>query len=187
MKKTLGLDLGTNSLGWAILDDLTGDIIDKGVVVFPEGIDATNDTLETPAAIRRAARMARRMKFRCRLHKMKLLEILCKNGMSPITGRELETWKKTGAYPVNNKAFINWLKSTDVSNPYADRASAAAGNVTPLVLGRELYHIAQRRGFKSSRKDAEADGAENKDLGAVKGDIATLTQEIADAGCSTLG
>ena len=187
MKKTLGLDLGTNSLGWAILDDLTGDIIDKGVVVFPEGIDAANDTLETPAAIRRAARMARRMKFRRRLRKMKLLEILCKNGMSPICERELETWKKSGAYPVNNKAFINWLKSTDVSNPYADRAAAAAGKVPPLVLGRALYHIAQRRGFKSSRKDAEADGAENKDLGAVKGDIATLTQEIADAGCSTLG
>ena len=64
MKKTLGLDLGTNSLGWAVLDDITGDILDKGVVVFPEGIDAANDTLETPAAIRRAARMARRMKFR---------------------------------------------------------------------------------------------------------------------------
>lgn len=57
MNKTLGLDLGSNSLGWAVLDDLTGDILNKGVVVFPEGIDAANDTLETPAAIRRAARM----------------------------------------------------------------------------------------------------------------------------------
>lgn len=187
MNKTLGLDLGTNSLGWAVLDDITGDILDKGVVVFPEGIDAANDTLETPAAIRRAARMARRMKFRRKLRKWKLLDILSKNGMSPISTQELEAWKKSGVYPIENKAFINWLKSTDVSNPYADRAAAASGKVAPLVLGRALYHIAQRRGFKSSRKDASADGAEEKDLGAVKGDIIALTKEIADAGCRTLG
>ncbi len=187
MKTTLGLDLGTNSLGWAVLDDITGDILNKGVVVFPEGIDAANDTLETPAAVRRAARMARRMKFRRKLRKWKLLEILSRNGMCPISEQELESWKKSGVYPVENKAFVNWLKSTDVSNPYADRAAAASGKVSPLVLGRALYHIAQRRGFKSSRKDAQADGTEDKDLGAVKGDIIALTNEIADAGCRTLG
>ena len=187
MKKTLGLDLGTNSLGWAVLDDITGDIIDKGVVVFPEGIDAANNTLETPATIRRAARMARRMKFRRKLRKWALLKILIDNGMCPMSKQELEAWKKSGVYPVGDKAFINWLKSTDTSNPYADRAAAASGKVAPPVLGRALYHIAQRRGFKSSRKDAKDDGTENKELGAVKGDIAALTKEIADAGCRTLG
>ena len=187
MKKTLGLDLGTNSLGWAVLDDITGDILDKGVVVFPEGIDAANDTLDTPAAIRRAARMARRMKFRRKLRKWKLLEILSRNCMCPISASELETWKKTGIYPATDKAFINWLKSTDTLNPYCDRAAAASGKVPPHVLGRALYHIAQRRGFKSSRKDASTDGAEDKELGTVKGDIAALTKEIADAGCRTLG
>jgi len=187
MNKTLGLDLGTNSLGWAVLDDITGDILDKGVVVFPEGIDAANDTLETPAAIRRAARMARRMKFRRKLRKWALLKVLIDNGMCPMSKQELEAWKKSGVYPVENKAFVDWLKSTDASNPYADRAAAASGKVSPLVLGRALYHIAQRRGFKSSRKDAADDGAEDKDLGVVKGDIAALTKEIADAGCRTLG
>ena len=180
MKTTLGLDLGTNSLGWAVLDDITGDILNKGVVVFPEGIDAASDTLETPAAVRRAARMARRMKFRRKLRKWKLLEILSRNGMSPISEQELETWKKSGIYPIENKEFVSWLKSTDSSNPYADRAAAASGKVSPLILGRALYHIAQRRGFKSSRKDAQADGTEDKDLGAVKGDIIALTNEIAD-------
>lgn len=187
MKKTLGLDLGTNSLGWAILDDITGDILDKGVVVFPEGIDAANDTLDTPAAIRRAARMSRRMKFRRKLRKWALLRVLIDNGMCPMSMSELEAWKKTGAYPVGNAAFVNWLKSTDKSNPYADRAAAASGKVDPLVVGRALYHIAQRRGFKSSRKDAQDDGAESKDIGAVKGDVAALTREIAEAGCRTLG
>ena len=95
MKKTLGLDLGTNSLGWAVLDDITGDILDKGVVVFPEGIDAAKGTLETPAAIRRAARMARRMKFRRKLRKWALLKILIGNNRCPMTEQELEAWKKS--------------------------------------------------------------------------------------------
>ncbi len=37
MRKTLGLDLGSNSLGWAVLDDVTGDILDKGGRRLPGG------------------------------------------------------------------------------------------------------------------------------------------------------
>lgn len=194
MNKTLGLDLGSNSLGWAILDNITGDILDKGVVVFPEGIDAANDTLETPAAIRRAARMARRMKFRRKIRKWQLLKVLIENGMCPLTQAELETWKKTGDYPLANKAFLDWLKATDSTNPYCDRAAAAEGKVPPFTLGRALYHIAQRRGFKSSRKDAAnideesgEDKTQNKKLGAVKADITRLSEEIAASGTKTLG
>ncbi len=194
MNKTLGLDLGSNSLGWAVLDDLTGNILNKGVVVFPEGIDAANDTLETPAAIRRAARMGRRMKFRRKMRKWVLLKVLIDNKMCPMTHAELEEWKKTGKYPIGNKAFIEWLKSTDVTNPYMDRASAASGTVEKFVLGRALYHICQRRGFKSSRKekidtgDEKADAKENKKRsGKVSGDIEALNKEIVDAGCRTLG
>lgn len=188
MNKTLGIDLGTNSLGWAILDDITGDILDKGVLVFPEGIDAANDTLETPAAIRRSKRMGRRLKFRRKMRKWVMLRILIDNGMCPMTVSELETWKRDGKYPVGNKSFIDWLKSTDTSNPYRDRAAAATEKVPRPVLGRALYHIAQRRGFKSSRKDGgEEEGAPRKDIGVVKNDIAALTKEISDAGCRTLG
>lgn len=194
MKKTLGLDLGSNSLGWAVLDDVTGDVLNKGVVVFPEGIDAANDTLETPAAIRRAARMGRRMKFRRKTRKWALLKVLIENKMCPMTMAELACWKNNGKYPTDNKVFLNWLKSTDVQNPYADRAAAASGKVDELVLGRALYHICQRRGFKSSRKekvdtgDEKADQKENaKRLGKVAGDIQALNDEISAAGCRTLG
>jgi len=181
--------LGTNSLGWAVLDDITGAILDKGVVVFPEGIDAASDTLETPAAIRRAKRLGRRMKFRRKMRKWSLLRVLIEQKMCPMKLSELEAWKKDGKYPVDNAAFIAWLKSTDKTNPYADRAAAATKKVALEVLGRALYHIAQRRGFKSSRKDAGGceDEAKDKDLGVVKGDIAALSQEIAASGCKTLG
>jgi CRISPR/Cas system Type II protein with McrA/HNH and RuvC-like nuclease domain len=35
--KTLGIDLGTNSLGWAILDEQT--LQKAGVLVFEEGVN----------------------------------------------------------------------------------------------------------------------------------------------------
>jgi len=196
MNRTLGLDLGTNSLGWAILDDLTGDILDKGVVIFPEGADLDAGTsLETPAAVRRAARMSRRMKFRRKLRKWTLLKVLIDNKMCPLTLSELDDWKKNGKYPLTNKEFIKWLKSTDTENPYCDRSAAADGKVDSLVLGRALYHICQRRGFKSSRKEeaAQVDEAtgeiknDDKKLGAVKGDIAALSREIEECGAKTLG
>lgn len=193
MKKTLGLDLGSNSLGWAVLDDAAGTILDTGVVVFPEGIDPANDTLETPAAIRRAARAARRIKFRRKIRKWQLLSLLIDNGMCPMAKEELDEWKKRGRYPVGNEAFLRWLKASDTANPYIDRAAAADGPVPLETLGRALYHLAQRRGFKSSRKD-ETDGREenassarNKADGAVKAGIKALDEEIRASGCKTLG
>jgi len=196
MKKTLGIDLGSNSLGWAILDDITLDVVDKGVVVFPEGVDLdAGNLLETPAAVRRAARMGRRMKFRRKMRKWHLLKVLIKAKMCPLTLEELEDWQKHGSYPLSNRAFLDWLKSTDTSNPYCDRDAASRGKVAPFVLGRALYHLCQRRGFKSSRKDeAMAYDEEtgelkkpDKETGKVKGGIAALTDEINAAGCRTLG
>lgn len=35
MSKILGLDLGTNSIGWAIMDESSNKIIDCGAKVFP--------------------------------------------------------------------------------------------------------------------------------------------------------
>jgi len=196
MKKTLGIDLGSNSLGWAILDDISLDVVDKGVVVFPEGVDLdAGSSLETRAAVRRAARMGRRMKFRRKMRKWHLLDLLIDAKMCPLSKQELGTWQRQGVYPVSNREFLEWLKATDVSNPYCDRDAAARGKVAPLVLGRALYHLCQRRGFKSSRKDEaalvdEETGElkrEDKLTGAVKSDIVALSKEIRDAGCRTLG
>ena len=215
--KTLGLDLGTNSLGWAVIDTDVAEnpITHKGVVVFEEGIkrEKGSDSLETPAAERRKYRMGRRLKFRRRLRKFQILKLLIKEKMCPLTQEELDQWKKNGAYPLGNKPFIQWLKSTDTSNPYCDRAAAASHKIDLETLGRAIYHLAQRRGFKSSRKDAvEIDDAESKgkkkgrqsadttneavevesadkkqdSLGVVKGDIVKLTKTLEEKNC-TLG
>jgi len=38
MSKILGLDLGTNSIGWAVVDDEQNKILGSGVRIFPEGV-----------------------------------------------------------------------------------------------------------------------------------------------------
>ena len=77
MAKILGLDLGTNSIGWAIVDDLNSSIIDAGVRIFPEGVVAktigSGDKEESKNAKRRESRQTRRGFYRKRLRKIKLL------------------------------------------------------------------------------------------------------------------
>ncbi len=195
MKKSLGIDLGTNSLGWAILDNDEGKILNKGVIVFPEATDE-KDTVETPAAARRKARAARRLIFRRKLRKWYLLKVLIENGMCPLKPEELEKWKKEDIYPLENLEFLEWLKI----DPYKARSDASEKEVTPYELGRALYHLSQRRGFKSSRKDvvvSDIEGGEGKkgkeqkepkdDLGKVKSGISDLSKELEKSGCKTLG
>ncbi|NCT18442.1 MAG: hypothetical protein GW771_09450, partial [Flavobacteriia bacterium] len=40
MAKILGLDLGTNSIGWAVVDDNANKILGMGSRIFPEGVKA---------------------------------------------------------------------------------------------------------------------------------------------------
>ena len=183
VRKTLGLDLGSNSLGWAVVDSDRGNILDTGVVVFDEGIVRVKgaDTLSTPASVRRIARMGRRLRYRRRLRKFALLRTLIANGMCPMAPESLDSWAKKGQYPVSDRAFRDWLHSSPGDNPYRDRALAAEGPVDKATLGRALYHIAQRRGFLSSRKEAmEKEGDEA--LGKVKSAIQELTEEIRKGG-----
>lgn len=188
--KTLGIDLGTNSLGWAILTTTNpshSSITDAGVVIFEEGIkrDKGNDSLETPAAERRKYRMGRRLKFRRRMRKIKILGILIDNGMCPLSQEELARWKNHDEYPLDNLQFREWLKSTQIDNPYGDRAAAATKKVEPAVLGRAIYHLAQRRGFKSSRKNAQEEDPKKQDKktderSVVKNSIAELSAILAE-------
>jgi len=68
--------------------------------------------------------------------------------------------------------------------PYILRASALDGPVEPYFIGRALYHLAQRRGFLSNRKQS---AKQNDDEGAVKEGIADLRKAMHETGARTLG
>jgi Uncharacterized protein conserved in bacteria len=182
--KTLGIDLGTNSLGWAVLGDAGFE--DAGVLIFEEGVNREqSDSIETPAAARRVKRMARRLRFRRKMRRRQVLKILIENKMCPLTMEEFKAWhSKDEIFPKDNRAFIDWLKSTDSDNPYKDRADAASGKVADEVLGRAIFHMSQRRGFKSSRKDQLDDDADTAGEAKAKANKNASDDDDGDGGAS---
>lgn len=192
MAKILGLDLGTNSIGWAITDQ-HGDeynLLEHGVDIFSEGVNRTKSGEEPMVKTRTDARALRRHYYRRRLRKIELLKILVANDLCPLlTVEELDNWRYHKQYPMSEE-FLLWQRTDDNTdkNPYHDRFLALTTKLDILkrsdrhLLGRAFYHLAQRRGFLSNRKDAN-----NSDDGMVKGAIKQLDQEMDAAGCCYLG
>lgn len=108
-QKILGLDLGTNSLGWGLIEQNHEGyhLIDKGVCVFQEGV-AREKNIEKPATQERTlSRGQRRHYFRRKLRKIGLLKVLVKNDLCPpLNEDELSAWRNHGEYPLNEE-FIS--------------------------------------------------------------------------------
>ena len=159
--KTLGLDIGTNSIGWGIVDENAEKIEKCGVYIFPEGVKIEKGEESSKASERTGFRSARRLKFRRKLRKYETLKVLINNEMCPLTLEELEKWHKEKIYP-SSKDFINWYRTDEEKNwePYFLRKKCVEQKCEPYEIGRALYHIAQRRGFLSNRKETtkETDG-----------------------------
>ncbi|MCK6544207.1 hypothetical protein L6Q79_16180, partial [bacterium] len=83
MGKVLGIDLGTNSIGWAIVED-SSRILGMGSRVFKEGVNKDTSGKEvSKSAARRAARGARRGYYRRRMRKARLKKLLEELGLTP--------------------------------------------------------------------------------------------------------
>lgn len=165
MSRILGLDLGTNSIGWALIDDGNKQILGIGSRIFPEGVVnlGEGEGRETSKnASRTDARGTRRQFFRRRLRKRYLLRELAKSNMCPIDYNLVKVWKQKEIF--SNKHLQEWLKL----NPYQLRAKALKQEITLHELGRIFYHLIQRRGFQSNSRSA---GAENNEKSVIfKGD-----------------
>lgn len=166
-KYSLGLDIGTSSVGWAVLDLDKERIHDLGVRIFERPEDPQNgDSLAKP---RRDARSARRRlkRRRQRLNHLKQFfvdqNILTKDQVEEI---------------LNYKSDFNKL---DV---YALRAKALTEELSPEELLKVLYQIAKRRGFKSNRKVVEES---DKEGGRVTSALKTNEKFLADNNYTTVG
>src|SRR5438477_11924682 len=82
----LALDLGPNSIGWALVDEPAGQIIATGVRVFPAGVDNYDTKKEKPKnESRRIARGMRRQIARRARRKRQLRAALVDAGLLPST------------------------------------------------------------------------------------------------------
>lgn len=184
MEKILGIDLGTNSIGWAIRDSsIKGNqIIDKGVLTFEKGVNEGKSG-EFPMVQKRTESRHKRRNYQAeKYRKWALLESLIENNMCPLSTVELDKWRKyekgTGRkYPQSEK-FIQWLRfdfngdgkpdfeqfGYDKHESYylfrvlAISEKESDKNIfrgNPEILGRIFYQLVQRRGFKG-RDEEEA-------------------------------
>ncbi|HRM45891.1 MAG TPA: hypothetical protein PLD64_05665, partial [Flavobacterium sp.] len=106
MAKILGLDLGTNSIGWALIDDKLNKIIRMGSRIFPVGVDNLGDGEGelSKNASRTGARGIRRQFFRKKLRKKILLKELASLNMCPLTNENFDEWKNTKKFPTQKLA-----------------------------------------------------------------------------------
>lgn len=156
MARILGLDLGTNSVGWAIVDDNSNKIMGMGSRIFPMGVDNLGDGANEMSrnATRTGARGVRRQFFRRRLRKKILLKMLSEYRMCPLDNDDFKNWMQTKKFP--SKKLAAWF----ALNPYELRNKAITEKISLEEIGRIFYHLIQRRGFLSnSRKGGKDDGA----------------------------
>ncbi len=167
MSRILGLDLGPNSIGWALIENK--EIINSGVRIFQEGINRNTTGSEVSKnKDRRDARGARRRNSRYKMRRDLLVKIL----------------KKHNLFPVTETDYVDYFKDND---PYELRNKGLSEKLELYELGRALFHINQRRGFKSNRKTAsKEDGAIFKGSGHVHG-IDEAKEKMKDNKYQTLG
>ncbi|MDA0791918.1 MAG: type II CRISPR RNA-guided endonuclease Cas9 [Proteobacteria bacterium] len=75
-------------------------------------------------------------------------------------------------------------KSLETLDPYFLRARALDHALPPHEVGRAMFHLGQRRGFKSNRKSDSANDSEAK---KTKADTNELRRRMNESGARTLG
>ena len=94
--------------------------------------------------------------------------------------RLMETLIGAGLMPVDRIV----RKSLERLDPYALRKEALDRRLSPSEIGRALFHLNQRRGFKSNRIISDSDHDERS---SMKQGIKRLEVELESAGVRTLG
>ncbi len=176
MARIFGLDIGTTSVGFAVIDHdperKTGTIHRLGVRIFPEARDPDGTPLNQQ---RRQKRMARRQLRRRRLRRRALNELLNASGLLPAFGSD--EW--------------HLVMATD---PYDLRRRGLSEALSPYEFGRALYHLAQRRHFRGrdleeigetpDEADGEKEAKTNREetLRTLKSKDLTLGAWLAERG-----
>lgn len=192
MSKILGIDLGTNSIGLAIRDTDKGETFVEQMdffssIIFKSGVGSGKSGEFSYAAERTKARSIRRL-YQSRKYRIwATLALLIEHKYCPLSMEDLDKWRRYDKekelkrqYPVDAIKFEQWVRldfdgdgKPDYTNPYELRAEIMQkqfdfnSEIDRYKLGRILYHIAQRRGFKSSKGETLKELSEkemNEDL-----------------------
>ena len=154
----IGLDIGTNSVGWSVIElnfnqttnryEKVG-IIDFNVRMFNKAeIPKTGAPLAEP---RRQFRSTRRQLKRKSIRKQKIRQLLVTHDV--ISQQELDN-----LYPLSKGSIDIWDIRVEGLDRYLNK----------IEWSRLLLHLAQRRGFKSNRKSDNQETEQGKILPIIQ-------------------
>ena len=152
MKRILGMDLGSASIGWALIEENNNktSIVGLGSRIIPyegtEGKDFAKGTGESRNSLRTKARTARKGYDRYQLRRKYLVDALVKANMFP--DETMKNLPKIELWDLRNKAVHS--------------------QITLKELGRLLLWLNQKRGYKSSRSDANLGKKDTEYVATVK-------------------
>ena len=189
MKKILGLDLGSNSIGWALMRETDGEvsqIIDLGSRIFNKAVE---EKIPTPKnQKRRNMRLGRRVLQRRARRKQRMVNYLISLDLLP----------QALSNNFGQEKLLN-----ELGDPYELRTKGLDQQLEPHQFGRVLLHFVARRGFLSSKKQVAGDLVDDPDTqtylstldrkqtkdeeGQFKADIAEVYQAIKGNHARTLG
>ena len=165
MNYRLALDLGSTSLGWAMIrlneQNEPNAIIKAGVRIFSDGRNPKDGA--SLAVNRRNTRAMRRRRDRLLKRKVRMMRALIEFGF----------------FPTDESA----RKALENIDPYMLRAKGLDHALTPAEFARALFHINQRRGFKSNRKT----DTKESDSSVMKAAISSLHTMLHAGEARTIG
>lgn len=151
--KSLGLDIGSNSVGSAWVDT-QAQSIHVGVSIFPAGVEESDTKRGQPVGQKRRERRLQRRTIARRARRKRLLRnLLIENRLLPGTEPELDA-----------------LMSRD---PWSLRRDGLRRQLSPHEFGRALLHLAQRRGALGVESEPE-----DPDAGRTKEAIDNLRSSL---------
>ena len=183
---TLGLDLGIASIGWALVEEKHNvhELIHWGSRIFVPGMDddIASGKGVSRCSIRRQKRALRRQYLRRRERKQRLIEALLAGGL-------LKSVPDAAFFTDIDQRLLRLFSPSEYRRkahliPYFYRKLALDQPLQPEELARAIFHLAQRRGYLSNRKQEARD---EKNSGVVKKGINQLREEIRASGARTLG
>ena len=148
MKRILGLDLGTTSIGWAIVDEAEKEseksaIVKLGVRVVPLSTDEQSN-YEKGKSITTNADRNLKHGMRLNLHRFKLRRRML-----------IECLKEHNI--IDEDSILCETGNASTFTTYRKRAQAVTEEVTLVDFARILLQINKKRGYKSSRKSVSTD------------------------------
>jgi CRISPR-associated endonuclease Csn1 len=185
MKKILGLDLGTNSVGWALIDKDESKIMGIGSRIIAMGtdkLDYEKGVGITKNADRRTARTIRKMNKRYKQRRNKLLFILNELDMLPAMLQF-----KTGIPEAKNISELELLpiiKGTlqlDSLQHYQLKVKALSEKIELKDFGKILYQFNQLRGYAGGNSNEDANKkkkGENEEENEKKKTYEVITQKV---------